>query len=304
MSAEARGTRIIMPREARSETRHLASPLGADWSAFFFGPFFYTYGRSTSGRQSTNQTVSIARHALSDLVQVTNPSATMARALLLLSLAGMAAAFAPARAPARGATITMAKLSLPKVSLPTFEPAEPKGPIRGPNPNKGNYRVVGKAGYTIGDKVDAAFCFVPLGEGSRNCRVRSFLSLSLISRFAPSFPQPSMTTPSRASSSGRRLPSGRRPSPRRRAPSPRRSSRRLSSRRPNSRRPRSRACPSSSFLSASRRDFEGHLTSPTSRHGPPVFAPACFDALFGRYWSREFLLLPPDLVARGRAPVA
>ena len=214
----------------------------------------------------------------------------MARTLLLLSLAGMAAAFAPARAPARGATITMAKLSLPKVSLPSFEPAEPKGPIRGPNPNKGNYRVVGKAGYKIGDKVDAAFCFVPLGEGSRNRRARSFLSLSLISRFvplvsaSPSFLQPSMTTPSRASSSGRRLRSGRRPSPRRRAPSPRRSSRRLSLRRPNSRRPRSRACPSSSFLSASRRDFEGHRTSPTSHHGPPVFASACFDALFGRYW--------------------
>ena len=39
-----------------------------------------------------------------------------------------------------------------------------EGPIRGPNPNKGGSRVVGKAGYTIGDKVDAAFCFVPLAE--------------------------------------------------------------------------------------------------------------------------------------------
>ena len=92
----------------------------------------------------------------------------MARTLLLLSLAGLCAAFAPARAPARGATITMAKFSLPKVALPTFEPAEPKGPIRGPNPNKGNYRVVGKAGYKIGDKVDAAFCFVPLGACARS----------------------------------------------------------------------------------------------------------------------------------------
>merc|ERR1719440_2598847 len=93
--------------------------------------------------------------------------------LLALAFLAVASAFAPsARAPAR-ATIRMAKFDLPSVSLPSFgggEPAEPKGPIRPPNQNKGNYREVGKAGYKIGDiaSLQASFCFVPLEkEGPR-----------------------------------------------------------------------------------------------------------------------------------------
>ena len=86
-------------------------------------------------------------------------------AFIVAALAACASAFAPAAAPQtlRAAPLD-AKLSLPKLSAPSFSAPVSKGPIRGPNPNKGGSRVVGKAGYTIGDKVDAAFCFVPLAE--------------------------------------------------------------------------------------------------------------------------------------------
>ena len=78
-------------------------------------------------------------------------------AFIVAALAACASAFAPAAAPQtlRAAPLD-AKLSLPKLSAPKFSAPVSKGPIRGPNPNKGGSRVVGKAGYTIGDKVDAA----------------------------------------------------------------------------------------------------------------------------------------------------